>query len=96
MTDPTNTLPTPCQSGMLKPCPFCGRNMKYKEIRGAFVWDVFIEHDYDKSKLYIPCPMAFYAHIPWKDRSSGEVFNEDWVKRKKQQFIDTWNRRVEQ
>lgn len=24
MTDPTNTLPIPCQSGMLSPCPFCG------------------------------------------------------------------------
>ena len=26
MTEPTNTLPTPYQSGMLKPCPFCGGN----------------------------------------------------------------------
>lgn len=24
MTDPTNTLPTPYQSGRLKPCPYCG------------------------------------------------------------------------
>ena len=78
----------------LKPCPFCGRNMKYKEMQAAFVWDVFIEHDYDKSKLYIPCPMRFYKHIFWRDDRSGEVFNEDLVKRQKQQFIDTWNRRA--
>lgn len=24
MTDPTNTLPEPHQSGRIKPCPFCG------------------------------------------------------------------------
>ena len=29
MTDPTNTLPTPCQSGMLEPCPFCGEESPY-------------------------------------------------------------------
>jgi len=27
MTDPTNTLPTSYQSGMLKPCPFCGKKI---------------------------------------------------------------------
>lgn len=80
----------------LKPCPFCGRSMKYKEARGAFVWDVFIEHDYNKNTLYIPCPMAFFRHIPWKDRVTGEVFDEGWVKRQKQLFIEEWNRRVKE
>ena len=94
MTEPTNTLPTPYQPGTLKPCPFCGRNMKYKELRWAFVWDVFIEHDYDTSKLYIRCPMAFYTHIEWKYRDSGEIVKEEFVNARKQRFVEAWNRRV--
>ena len=81
------------QDTELEPCPFCGRNMKYNEMRWAFVWEVHIDHDYDTRKLYVPCPMHFYKAIPWKDRSSGEAFNEDWVKRRKLQFIESWNRR---
>lgn len=80
----------------LEPCPFCGRKMKYNEIQCAFVWEVRIDHEYNTRTLYTPCPMRFYKAIPWKDRSSGEVFNEDWVKRRKQQFIESWNRRVEE
>ena len=77
----------------LETCPFCGRNMKYVEIKWAFVWQVCIEHDYDTSILYNPCPMRFYKDIPWRDKS-GEVYNEVWVKRQKQQFIESWNRRI--
>ena len=94
MTEPTNTIPTPYQSGMLKPCPFCGRNMKYKELQWAFVWDVFIEHDYDKSKLFTPCPMKFYRHIEWRNRNSGEIIKEEFVNTRKQRFVEDWNRRV--
>ena len=37
MTEPTNTLPEPYQSGMLKPCPFCGSN------------DIFFDYEEDGS-----------------------------------------------
>lgn len=77
----------------LKPCPFCGRSMKYNEEQWAFVWWVCIEHDYNKNTLYTPCPMKFSKDIPWKDRFTGEVFNEDFVKKRKEQFIESWNRR---
>lgn len=93
MTDSTYSK---METVALKPCPFCERNMKYNEIKWAFVWEVHIEHEYDKSTLYSPCPMRFYKEIPWKDRSSGEVFNEDIVERMKQQFIESWNRRVKE
>lgn len=76
----------------LKPCPFCGRDMKYNEIKWTFGLEVRIDHDYDTRTLYTPCPMRFYKSIPWKDRYSGEVFSEDLIRRMKQQFIESWNR----
>lgn len=33
-TDPTNTLPEPHQSGMLKPCPFCGMTVHWDDLDG--------------------------------------------------------------
>ena len=76
----------------LKPCPFCGRAMRYQEEQGVFNWLVMVLHEYDTRKLYVPCPLRFDRHIGWRDRISGEVFDEDIVNRKKQEFIDCWNR----
>ncbi len=76
----------------LKPCPFCGRNMKYREVQWSFVWSVSIQHDYDKGTL-IPCPMRFSRDIDWND-SEGNVVKEDIVNIQKQKFIEDWNRRV--
>lgn len=78
----------------LKPCPFCGRNMRYYEIQWEFFWEVHIGHEYDTRTVYTPCPMRFYTHIEWKDRDSGKVFGDDIVNARKQRFIENWNRRV--
>ena len=38
MTDPTNTIPTPYQSGRLKPCPFC----QSEDIQAFDIGETFI------------------------------------------------------
>jgi len=91
MTDPTVSKNA---TVALRPCPFCSRSMRYEEYQGVFDWLLLIKHEYDTTKLYMPCPMQFFKHIVWRDRISGEVFDENVVNRHKQWFIDVWNRRV--
>jgi len=66
----------------LKPCPFCGRNVRYCESQDDFIWTICIEHKYDLNTLFVGlfslCPMKFIKHIVWK-LDSGEEIKEDVV-----------------
>lgn len=84
----------------LKPCPFCGRKVVYRESQDEFIWTISIEHKYDWDTPFIPlfsvCPMEFIKHIVWKKFETEEEIKEDVVNAQKQKFIEDWNRRVEE
>lgn len=96
MTDPTNTLPTPNQSGTLKPCPFCGRNIHIKcqaKLTRPW-WDIYWIHEgmEDRRAAFQRGENVDYCVIESVHiMISGE--NEDSVRREAIRF---WNRRVEE
>ena len=69
MTDPTNTLPTPYQTGVLKPCPFCGSSDVYMRALTDF-------QNYDFRGIY--CHGCSTFHVAWV---SDENRIESWNRR---------------
>lgn len=95
MTELFKTIQNPSNEE-LKPCPFCGRQVKYKELKWAFSWELLIEHVYDDIILYDPCPMRFTTDVTWKDtnKKPPEIISETIIAEKKARFIEKWNRRA--
>ena len=85
MTDPTNTLPTPYQSGMLKPCPFCGVIPKIeRKDSGILRYRVYCRDSNEQN---------WYDHIEY-----GQVFyrtNPESLTRAWNRYVDKHLKRIE-
>ena len=66
----------------LKPCPFCGHDVKLDKIQWSSKTTVEIKHVDMSAKLYV-CNMRYRAE-----------YENQYADRLIQSFIERWNRRV--